>query len=63
MRTAGRFILAVMVSSCVLTLTLPQFVDAAHANNDGAGGDLGEIPELESHRLAGGWCSAGSSRW
>ena len=34
----GRFILAVMVSSCVLTLTLPPtYVDAAHAHNDGAG--------------------------
>ena len=55
MRTAGRFTLAVMVSSCVLTLTSPPaYVDAAHAHNDGAGGDLGEIPELESHRLAGG---------
>ena len=52
MRTAARLLLAVLVSSCVLTS--PPNVDAAHANDNGAGGDLGDIPELEGHRLAGG---------
>ena len=47
-----RLLLAVLVSSCVLTS--PPHVDAAHARGNGAGGDLGDIPELEGHRLAGG---------